>query len=91
MKRLSRREQKERDGRATQARLSARYAALVETAAQIWELRQAEKRREEIHAIIEELLEDADEDLRAYAERRRSRLRTHIARGKGFLTRRNLS
>ena len=71
MKRLSRRKQKELDGRATQARLSARYAALVETAGQIWELRQAEKRREEIHVIIEELLADADEDLRAYAERRR--------------------
>ena len=70
MKRLSAREQRKRDGQATEARLSARYAALAETAAHIWELRTAEKRREEIQAIIEELLEDADEDLRAYAKRR---------------------
>lgn len=67
---LSAREQREREGGAREARLSARYAAVLETAGRIWEMRQAATRREEIQAIVEELLEHADEDLRAYARRR---------------------
>jgi hypothetical protein len=69
---LSARERRERAGQATQARLSARYSAVLETAAQIWEMRKAESRRDEINAIVDELLQNADEDLRAYAKRRRA-------------------
>ena len=83
MKRLSAREQRKREGQATEARLSARYAALAETAAHIWELRTADKRREEIEAIIEELLEDADEDLRAYYKKLIAIRRAHPALTRG--------
>lgn len=70
---LSARERHQQDAHPAQARLSARYAAVRETATRIWEMRKAESRREEIHAIIEELLEHGDEDLLAYARRRHAR------------------
>ena len=67
IKLLFEREQRPTEG---QTSLSARYAALVQNAAHIWEVRKAERRREEIYAIVDELLEHADEDLKAYAQRR---------------------